>query len=342
MKLRKRKTVNQWTEYTLTNDHDMSVSFLNFGGIITKMMVPDRDGKLENIVLGYKNYQRYEDNPNYFGALIGRVAGRIEKSSFELDGKEYLLKPNEGEHHLHGGTTGFHQVLWETKPFQMENKIGIKLFHSSPDGEGGYPGNVDVTVTYTLTNHNEFIIDYEAVSDQKTVLSLTNHSYFNLSGNLKNTVGQHTVTMDCNHVIELDKELIPTGRLLETTGTPFDFRHGKKLSEGFQSDHPQNRIVGNGYDHYFILNGQTIEVKEETSGRIMTVDTNQPGVVMYTSNTLEEGLQLQEGTSKKYLGVCFETQSSPASLHHAGIPDILLEAGEKYEKQTTFSFDVNK
>lgn len=338
MQLTTRKTVNQWTEYTLTNDHDMSVSFLDFGGIITKMMVPNREGKLENIVLSYEDYKQYEDNPNYFGALIGRVAGRIEKASFELDGKEYLLIPNEGKHHLHGGTTGFHQVLWETKPFQTENEIGMKLFHSSPDNDGGYPGNLDVTVKYTLTNDNEFIIDYEAISDQKTIISLTNHTYFNLSGNLKDTVEQHVVMMDCEGVLELDHELIPTGKLMEVKGTPFDFSQGRTLAEGIQSEHPQNIIAGNGYDHYFLLNDGTIVVKDESSGRVMKVKTNQPGVVMYTSNTLEEGLQLQGGISKQYSGVCFETQGSPASLHHTVLPEITLQAGEKYQKQTIFSF----
>lgn len=333
-----KKVINQWKEYTLTNRNGMSVSFLNFGGIITKLMVPDRKGKLENIVLSYDDYKLYEDNPNYFGAIIGRVAGRIEKAAFKLDGEEYSLPANEGAHHLHGGPTGFHQIIWETKPFQLENKVGIELSHSSPDGEGGYPGNVDVTVTYTLTSEDEFIIDYEAMSDQKTVLTLTNHSYFNLSGDLKNMVDQHTITMDCNQVLELDQELIPTGKLLATTGTPFDFRNGKKLLEGFQSDHPQNVIVGNGYDHYFLLNSGLINVKEENSGRVMDVKTDQSGVVIYTSNTLTEGLQLQRGFSKQYSGVCFETQAPPASLHHTVLPEITLQAGEKYQKQTIFSF----
>lgn len=253
MKITSRRTVNDWTEYTLTNEHDMSVSLFDFGGVITKLLVPNKEGKLENVVLSYGDYKQYEDDPYLFGAIIGPVAGRIENASFEWDGNTYFLEANEGEHHLHGGTTGFHQVLWGAKPFEKKNEIGIKLFHSSPNGKGGYPGKVDVTVTYTLTNDNEFIIDYEAVSDQKTPLTLTNHSYFNLSGNLKDTVRQHIVKMDCNKILELDEELIPTGKLMETTGTPFDFRHGKKLAEGFQSDHPQNITVGNGYDHYFIL-----------------------------------------------------------------------------------------
>lgn len=167
MKITSRRTVNDWTEYTLTNEHDMSVSLFDFGGVITKLLVPNKEGKLENVVLSYGDYKQYEDDPYLFGAIIGPVAGRIENASFEWDGNTYFLEANEGEHHLHGGTTGFHQVLWGAKPFEKKNEIGIKLFHSSPNGKGGYPGKVDVTVTYTLTNDNEFIIDYEAVSDQK-------------------------------------------------------------------------------------------------------------------------------------------------------------------------------
>lgn len=338
MNITEKKLFDQWIEYTLKNNNDMSVSFLNFGGIITKIAVPNRTGKQENIVLSYENYEQYQENPYYLGAIIGRVAGRIQNASFKLNGNKYILEANERNHHLHGGTKGFHRVIWETTPFQKENIIGVKLSYVSPDGEGGYPGQVHATVTYTLTNHNEFIIDYEAVSDQQTVLTLTNHTYFNLSGNLKNTIENHIVQMNSDKILKLDSELIPTGEILHATNTPFDFRNGKMLAEGLHSNHPQNMIVGNGYDHYFLLNDGTINVREKSSGRVMTIKTNQPGVVMYTSNSLEEGVKLRGGVSKKYLGVCFETQGSPASLHHSGLPEIILEAGQKYEKQTVFSF----
>lgn len=340
MKITSEKIVNEWTEYTLINDNGMSVSFLNFGGVITKIIVPDRNGVLENTVLSYDDYRNYEQNTNYFGAIIGRVAGRIEDSSFRLNGKKYYLEANENSHHLHGGSTGFHQVIWKTSPFQSENKAGVELFYSSPDFEGGYPGKVDVTVTYTLTNNNDFTIDYQAVSDQKTVLTLTNHTYFNLTGELKNTVDQHIVKMDSNHFLELNSQLIPTGKLMNVFDTPFDFRNGKRLSEGFQSNHPQSIRVGNGYDHYFLLDQPSILVEEKNSGRVLIVETNQPGVVIYTANTLEAGVPLQGGTSRKYLGVCFETQGTPASLHQMGLPSIMLEAGEKYEKRTKFSFGI--
>ncbi|MFC0299229.1 aldose epimerase family protein [Virgibacillus soli] len=341
MKITSEKVLNKWVETTLTNNNGMQVRFLNFGGIITEIIVPNRDGVLENVVLGYRQYEEYEQNPNYFGAIIGRVAGRIQDASFHLDGKRYELENNEETRHLHGGSGGFHQVMWETSPFQTNNQIGVQLSHTSPDGEGGYPGRVNVTVTYTLTNKNEFFIDYQAISDKKTILTLTNHTYFNLTGQQKETVGNHFVNMNSDQFIELNQNLLPTGKLIDVTHTPFDFRKGKRLIEGLKATHPQNITVGHGYDHYFLFNKDaepSIIVKEDTSGRILEINTDQPGVVMYTGNGLDNQLQLREGMSKKYLGVCFETQGPPASLHQQGLPSILLEANEPYKKQTRFAF----
>jgi aldose 1-epimerase len=345
MNIESRKVLEKWTEYTLTNQQGMSVSILDFGGIITKILVPNRHGKLENVVLGYKNYQEYESNPNYFGAIIGRVAGRIQGASFELNGKIYPLEANNGENHLHGGSGGFHQVLWQVNPFQTETEIGLKLNHKSSNGEGGYPGNVETTVIYSLNNANQLILNYTASSDQKTPLTFTNHTYFNLSGDLKDTLHTQKVTIASSHFVELDHHLIPTGNILEVGGTPFDFREGLEIGIGLTSTFEQNVLVGNGYDHYFIFDN-TVEDKvileDPNSGRQLTVKTNQPGMVMYTSNALGEGMELLEGTSRKHLGVCFETQGSPASLHHEGFPNIILNAGEKYEQQTVFTFDIVK
>ena len=345
MKIEIEKTENDWQHYKLANGNGMRVSLLNFGGIITEILVPNRHGVLENVVLGYKNISDYEDNPNFFGAIIGRVAGRIQDSNFTLNEKTYSLKPNEGGHQLHGGSNGFYQVVWEATTFQTANTVGVKLTHSSEDGDGGYPGNLTTTVTYTLTNHNELIIDYSATTDKTTALTMTNHSYFNLNGNLTKTIKNHIITIDSDEFVELDKELIPTGNKINVADTTFDFRHGRKITDGINSTYEQNLVATNGYDHYFLFNqnkDDKISVKEETSGRIMTVKTNQAGVVMYTSNTLEEGLALAEGESEKYLGVCFETQGSPASLHHEGFPTVILKADETYQKQTVFSFNVEK
>lgn len=343
MKIEIENTHKDWRHYKLTNDNGMSVSLLNFGGIITEILVPNRHGVLENVVLGYKNISDYEDNPNFFGAIIGRVAGRIQHASFTLNDETYSLESNEGSHQLHGGSNGFHKVIWEATTFQTAHSVGVKLTHSSEDGDGGDPGNLTAKVTYTLTKQNELIIDYSAVTDKTTALTMTNHSYFNLSGNLAETIQNHIVTIDSDEFVELDEELIPTGKKIDVTDTAFDFRHGRKIADGIHSTHEQNLIAGNGYDHYFLFNqnkAEKINVNEETSGRIMTVKTNQPGVVMYTSNTLEEGLVLAEGNSGKYLGVCFETQGSPASLHHQGFPSVILKADETYEKQTVFSFNT--
>lgn len=337
--------VNNWKLYKLTNDNGMSVSILNFGGIITEINVPNRNNIIENIVLGYKDYADYEDNPNFFGAIIGRVAGRIEGASFTLDGNSHILEKNNGANHLHGGSEGFHQVVWAATPFQTTETVGVKLTHTSPDGSNGYTGHLEIAVTYTLTNHNELIINYSATTDKTAALTLTNHSYFNLSGNLAETIHNHHVTMNVDEFVELDHELIPTGHKIDVANTPFDFREGRKLADGIHSTSTQNLVADHGYDHYFIFSPKEpsrVIVKDETSGRIMTVTTNQPGVVMYTSNTLNNDLDLSEGKSKPYLGVCFETQGSPASLHHEGFPSILLKADETYEKQTVFSFGVER
>jgi aldose 1-epimerase len=334
--------LGKWTEYTISNDHGISISALDFGGIITEIKVPNKNGKRENIVLGYKDYQGYEVNPHYFGAIIGRVAGRIKGASFELDGRIHNLEASNGENHLHGGSGGFHQIIWKATPFETDSEAGIRLTYKSADGEGGYPGNLDITVIYTL-NNEKFSIDYLVSSDQTTPLSLTNHSYFNLSGNSKNTIHDHRVTIDSSRFAELDKELIPTGKLADVEGTPFDFRSGRVLRSGLDHNFEQNTIVGNGYDHYFLFD-HTAEfqaiIEEPDSGRVMTVKTNQPGMVMYTANALENGLELAEGISSKHLGVCFETQGSPASLHIDHFPCILLKAGERYQKQTVFTFQV--
>jgi aldose 1-epimerase len=333
-----------WKLFKLVNDHSMEVHVLDYGGIVAKIIVPDKDGKLENVVLGYDDLKKYEQDPNFFGAIVGRVAGRIDGATFTLDGQTFELEKNEGPNHLHGGSHGFHQVIWNSEAFESGDYIGVKLSHFSPDGEGGYPGNLQVEVTYSLNNNNQLLIDYHATSDKTTALTLTNHTYFNLTGDLKDTVQNHHVTIDSDRFVELDEQLIPTGRMLEVDQTPFDFRSGRIIADGIESGNEQNVIVGNGYDHFFLFNDKTKEkivVKDSSSGRELIVETNQPGTVMYTSNGLTEGLQLTTGLSKKYLGVCFETQASPASLHNDGFPSVVLKADEEYRKQAVFTFGLD-
>ncbi|RLL47044.1 galactose mutarotase [Oceanobacillus piezotolerans] len=333
----------KWKTFILRNDHGMEVHILNLGGIIQKIIVPNKHGDFENVVLGYDNYQEYRTDPYFFGAIIGRVAGRIEGASFEINGKKYELERNDATNHLHSGE-GFHRVFWDAEPFETSNGVGVKLSYFSKDGENGYPGNLKVNVTYVVKNDNQLVIDYLATTDETTPLTLTNHTYFNLSGNLKDTIEHHSVRINSNNYLELNNELIPTGKMLDTKNTPFDFSRGRILNEGITSDSEQNKVVGNGYDHYFLFDKNekgNIEVKDEVSGRVLKIQTNQPGVVMYTSNNLEEGCELSGGVSKKYLGVCLETQASPASLHSKGLPSILLNKDEVYNKQTVFTFQVN-
>ncbi|WP_217586505.1 aldose epimerase family protein [Lentibacillus saliphilus] len=339
---------NNWKLFNLTNDNGMVVGILNYGGIIRHIKVPDRNGHIENVVLGFENIADYRDNPNYFGAIVGRVAGRIKGASFNLQNTVHHLEENEDTNHLHGGSSGFHQVIWETTPFQTDSTVGVALHHTSPDGTSGYPGEVDVTVTYTLHNDNSLSVSYEATTDQPTVLTLTNHSYFNLSGDLKETVHDHIVKMSSDHFAELDTSLLPTGRLLPVKATPFDFNCERPLKYGLvqdsnlnTTDYHQNDIVGGGYDHYFLFRKQEkkqISVREESSGRLLTISTNQPGAVMYTANALEEVLVLNGGPGRKHLGVCFETQAHPAALHYDGFPSIMISPDEPYKTETVFSF----
>lgn len=333
-----------WNEFLLMNDHGMQVGIMDYGGIVTKMLVPDKYGCSENVVLGYENYQAYEQNPFYFGALIGRVAGRIANSQFTIDGQTYQLKANEGTNHLHSANHGFHQAIWQAEPFQTQDQAGVRLQHTSPAGEGGYPGTVSIQVTYTLDNTNQLTIDYDAVTDQTTPLALTNHTYFNLSGNLRDTVARHHVQMAASHFAELDKEMIPTGKWLNVFGTPFDFLNGRFLEDGLLSNHPQVKLVGCGYDHYFLFdvdgNENEIIVTEPISGRKLTLTTTQPGVVLYSGNGLESGVPLRNGISQKHLGLCLETQAHPAALNHTNFPGILLTPEKKYQQQTVYQFGL--
>ncbi|KKE80231.1 galactose mutarotase [Bacilli bacterium] len=344
MQIKSNKLDGKWITFVLQNNNNMEVHILNFGGIITKILVPDKHGNFENVVLGYKNYQDYKtDSSNFFGAIIGRVAGRIKKAYFELDGNKYELEPNDGANHLHSGSNGFHRVLWDAVPFETATEIGVKLFYISKDGENGYPGNVCVTVTYMLNNNNQLIIDYSATTDKATPFTLTNHTYFNLSGNLKNLIQHHFVTVNSPYYLELNNELTPTGEILNTQNTTFDFIQGRTLNEGINSDFKQNKVVGNGYDHYFLFDKNQIgkiKIIEESSGRILNIETNHPGMVMYTANNLEKGIELDNGPSRKYLGICFETQGPPASLHHETLPTIVLHKDEIYNKQTIYSFGI--
>ena len=346
-------TCEKWSEcngrdvllFTLTNDRGMKLSATNYGCIVTKLLVPDRNGNVENVVLGFSEFEPYLTNAPYFGAVIGRVAGRIQGASFELDGVTYRLAKNENNNHLHGGPNGFHRVLWEAESIQRDNAVGVIFSYTSPDGEEGYPGTLNIQVTYWLNNDNEWTVTYRAHSDQTTLLNLTNHTYFNLSGNLKKDILDHTLTIQSSRVLELNKELIPTGAVIDVAGTPFDLRQGKRVREAVESGHPQIELVGQGYDHPFWLDrhhDKEIVLYDDESGRMLTVETDEVGVVVYTSNQLPEGLDLNGVPSRKYLGICLETQGLPDAIHHPQFPSWVLLANEERVSTTTYRFSVAK
>ena len=331
------------TSYTITNGKGMSVTCLDYGCIITEILAPDRSGKAENVVLGFDNIEDYLDWSPYFGAVVGRVAGRIKGGRFELDGKEYTLAQNENGNHLHGGEKGFSHVLWKGEPFTNEHAAGVRFSYISPDGEEGYPGKLAVQVTYELTAENEWIISYEGESDLKTIVNLTNHTYFNLSGGIQRDCKNHVLTLNSNRFLELDDQLLPTGRSLEAEGTPFDFRAGREIKDGVESEHPQNLLAGHGYDHPFLFEqgskGKAI-LEDNESGRVLIVETDQPCAVVYTSNQLAGPFKIRGVEARPYLGVCLETQGLPDAIHHPEFPSIILEKGSKYRTLTKYTFCV--
>lgn len=340
----KIKTIDdKWKEYILRNQDGIEIHFLNYGGIITRMYTPDREGRFENIVLNLKKYDSYKENPNYFGAIIGQVAGRIKEAKFSLKDKTYRLEKNEGENHLHGGSKGLHQVLWEVKPFKNENEVGARLFYKSEHNELGYPGAVQFIVTYRLSNHNEFTIDYFAETDRTTIIALTNHSYFNLTGNIKSTIVNHQLKMNADRFLELDQGLLPTGKILQVKDTAFDFLSLTSIQDRLAIDHSQLQITNGGFDHYFLFeDGQEghMTLFDPESGRCLEVRTTHPGVLLYTGNSLDQSVDLEGSNGKKYLGLCLETQEHAASLQIKELPSIIVTKDQPYKKQVNFAFKI--
>ncbi|WP_026679490.1 aldose epimerase family protein [Fictibacillus gelatini] len=333
------------TSYTILNDHGIEVSCIDYGCIITKIITPDRNGNFENIVLGYGSLKEYMDNSSYFGCVVGRVAGRIGGASFELEGKTYSLAKNDNNNHLHGGINGFSRVVWDASVFENEEEAAVQFKYISPDGEEGYPGNVEMQVTYTLNNHNELIIYYCGQSDKTTLLNVTNHSYFNLSGNLKRDVLNHTLAIKSDKFFPLNGELLPTGEITDVANTPFDFRGGRVIKTGIESGHPQNELAGKGYDHPFLLSANRdheMVLCDPESGRTLTVETDEPGVVVYSGNQLADEGEIRGVPSRKYLGICLETQGIPDAIHHPHFPSWILEKGEVYDSITKYKFSITQ
>ncbi|WP_080848928.1 aldose epimerase family protein [Cytobacillus gottheilii] len=325
--------------YTIINDQGVEVTVINYGCTITRIIVPDKNNHYENIVLNYETLEDYLSDTNYLGAIVGRVGGRIKGGSFELDGKEYTLMQNDGTHHLHGGKKGFDKVVWDAEIIEG----GVCFSYVSKDGEEGYPGNLTIKVTYTLNHNNELSIHYEAVTDQKTLLTVTNHSYFNLSGDAKRNILNHTLTLKSDEFLELDQDFIPTGHKAGVANTPFDFRRENLIETGVTSNYRQNVLVGNGYDHPFLLNtnhDNEIVLKEKESGRTLTVETDEPAVIVYTSNMLQSEKDFQGVPSQKYLGISLETQGLPDAIHHANFASIILDKGQRYTSVTHYKFGL--
>ena len=331
------------TLYTLKNDQGFQLSCIDYGCIITEIIAPDRNGKMENVVLGFDALEEYESNPHFFGAVVGRFAGRIKAGAFTLEETDYQLAKNSNGHHLHGGPEGFHSVLWDSKVIQNEKEAIVECTYSSPAGEEGFPGNLFMTVRYILKNDsNQLVISYSGKSDKTTLLNVTNHSYFNLSGNLKRTVLDHDLMMNSDHYLELDEELLPTGTLVAVDEDPlFDFREGRSIKESTNAEHPQTKLAGNGYDHPFLLNNSeqpSIELTDEESGRKLRVETTEPAVVLYTGNGVGGSYSIRGVEAQNYLGLCLETQRPPDSVRHPHFPSAILNAGEEFKSETTYTF----
>ena len=332
--------------FTLTNSNGVEVRAITYGGIIVSLRTPDKNGKLDDIVLGFDTLDSYLGKHPYFGAIIGRYGNRIGNAKFTLDGVEYKLAANNGPNSLHGGLKGFDKAVWKAQSLENDQGVGVVFTHTSPDGEEGYPGNLAAKVTYTLTNQNELIFDYEATTDKPTPVNLTQHTYFNLAGAGKGDVLGHEVLLNADSFTPVDSNLIPTGEIRKVAGTPFDFTKPTAVGARINQDDEQLKLAG-GYDHDFVINRRGEEpslaarVYEPTSGRVLEVSTTQPGVQLYTGNFLDGTLTGKGGhVYQKRSGLCLETQHFPDSPNKPDFPSTILRPGETYRSRTIFKFSV--
>jgi aldose 1-epimerase len=330
--------------FTLTNRNGLEAKITNYGGIVTRLAVPDRNGRLGDVVLGYDSLSSYVAKTPYFGCIVGRYGNRIAKAKFKLDGKTVRLTVNDGPNQLHGGRAGFDKVLWTAEP--SDSSAAVKLTYASKDGEEGYPGNLTATVTYTLTDDNALRIDYEAVTDKPTVVNLTHHSYFNLSGDPSADALGTELTLLADTFTPVDGTLIPTGELRSVDGTPFDFRKPVKIGARIHMEDDQLK-KGGGYDHNWVLNGWdgTLQIVaaafDSVSGRLMEVLTTEPGMQFYSGNFLDGTITGKAGVVyRKRAGFCLESQHYPDSPNHANFPSTVLKPGETYKTTTVYRFSV--
>ena len=326
--------------FTLTNTSGHTVKITNYGGIVTSLLVPDKNGNLEDIVLGFDDFQSYLDGHPYFGAIVGRYANRIAGGMFELKGVLYKLAANDGKNHLHGGIKGFDKVVWNSESFKGKNEVGIKLSYVSKDMEEGYPGNLKVKVTYRLTNENQLMIDYFAETDKACPVNLTHHGYFNLTAGKQNILN-HEMMIKASSYVVIDEQLIPTGEIRDLIGTEMDFTQPNTVGSRI------DQIKG-GYDHCYVINkkpGQMsliARVYEQTSGRVMEVYSTEPGVQFYSGNFLDGSIiGKHDIVYNKHFGFCLETQHFPDSPNRENFPTTMLYPGEKYTHSTVYQFSIH-
>ncbi|HEX9250196.1 MAG TPA: aldose epimerase family protein [Gemmatimonadaceae bacterium] len=336
--------------FTLTNAHGIEVRLTNYGGIITSLRTPDRSGRFDDIVLGYDSLSGYLRNSPYFGAIVGRYGNRIAKGRFTLDGTTYRLAVNNGPNSLHGGIRGFDKVVWNAEPFRNDGAEGVTLEYTSADMEEGFPGTLRARVTYTLTDDNRLMVDYQATSDKPTPVNLTQHSYWNLAGDGSRDILAHVLTINADSMTPVDSTLIPTGEISPVTGTPFDFRTPMPI--GARIDQRQNTQIryGGGYDHNFVLNRgnagadslvHAAHVAEPSTGRTLDIFTTEPGIQFYSGNFLDGSITGKAGHIYRYrYGLALETQHYPDSPNHTNFPSTILRPGRQYRSRTVFAFGV--
>jgi len=324
--------------YTCTNANGVVLKMTNYGATTVSLEVPDRDGKMANITMGFDSLDGYLGKHPYFGATVGRYCNRIAKGKFTLDGQEYTLATNNGPNHLHGGNVGFNKVVWDAEPFETETGVGVKFTYLSKDGEEGYPGSLNATAVYTLTNDDELVVEFTATTDKPTPVNLTNHNYWTLGGEGTGTIRDHVLEIPADKYLPVDETLIPTGELADVAGTPLDFTKPEKI--GARLDQIKADPVG--YDHCYALRGEIGEMKlaarviDPDSGRVMEIYTTQPGLQFYSGNFLDGSAD--SGGYQQYDGFCLETQHFPDSPNQPTFPNTILKPGETYQHKTVHKF----
>ena len=335
--------------FKLKNKNGIEVTITNFGGKIVSILVPDKEGQYEDVVLGYDNIENYINGNPYFGAIVGRHANRIARGEFTLDGKTYYLNKNAGNTHLHGGDNGFHNVFWDAVPTTLNGNEALILHYLSRDGEENYPGNLKVTVIYRLSDSNELHISLYAETDKPTIVNLTNHPFFNLAGAGNGDILHHKAYINADKFTPMNEDMVPTGELKDVSGTPFDFRKMKTIGKDIDKEDEQLKI-GNGYDHNFVLNKTSDEdislaarILEPFTGRIMEVWTDQPGLQFYTGNFLD-GSDVGKGGKpyERRSAFCLEAQHFPDAPHHPNFPSTTLRPGEHFSHNCIYKFLIKQ